>query len=223
MRSMVKGVGLYHLLRGKSGDTTSLLKSIRNHVTATKQTSKSPPVRATMVSTNTNDNVVVLVEEWATSREYDACMAEDNYSKLQQSLQALVSEPPTIEYFPEVLHICCQQEEAADKEKLRRTSNVNIGILVQQKTSSAENGGKLRDAQREAYERQMTMEPGCTCCIILANSEMDPSQVRIIELWRTLQDFSFHESSDWHALGEEKVVPLVVDMDCDFCTGIRLL
>ena len=43
-----------------------------------------------------------------------------------------------------------------------------VGILVRQKTSSTLNGEKLRDAQKEAYERQMLHEPGCTCCIILA-------------------------------------------------------
>ena len=98
-------------------------------------------------------------------------------------------------------------------------STETIGILVRQKATSTINGAKLRDAQREAYERQMTKEPNCTCCIILANSERDDTQVRIIELWKTMKDFCYHEGSEWHAQGEEKVVPLVIDMDCDFVRG----
>ena len=35
-----------------------------------------------------------------------------------------------------------------------------VGILVRQKTSSTLNGEKLRDAQKEAYERQMLHETG---------------------------------------------------------------
>lgn len=68
----------------------------------------------------------------------------------------------------------------------------------------------------------MKHEPNCTCCIILADSQQDPSQVRIIELWKTWEDFDYHENSEWHAKGEEKVIPLVIDMDCDFVFGKRI-
>ena len=67
------------------------------------------------------------------------------------------------------------------------------------------------------------MKPGCTCCIILAKSQQDDAQVRIIELWKTMNDFYFHENSECHELGEEKVVPLVIDMDCAFVKGYQLL
>ena len=38
-----------------------------------------------------------------------------------------------------------------------------------------------------------------------------------------MNDFYFHEHSEWHELGEEKVVPLVIDMDCAFVKGYQLL
>lgn len=152
-----------------------------------------------------------------TSTDFDTYNEKKIGREFEKLVAPLASEPTTREYFPEALHIHKGSESLSSKD---------VGILARQRTSSPSNGGKLRDAQREAYERQMTFEPGCTCCIMLANSSSDDnvaSQVRIIELWETMKDFYFHESSDWHAKGEEKVVPLVVNMDCDFVDGVRLL
>ena len=148
------------------------------------------------------------MEEWVSEVDYDNSFTGIN--ELTTELGQIVSSQTT-EYFPEALHIA--NTAAIDP------STETVSILVRQKTSSTQNGGKLRDAQREAYERQITKEANCTCCIILAGSQADNTQVRIIDLWKTMNDFYFHETSEWHARGEEKVVSLVIDMDCDFVKG----
>uniref|UniRef100_A0A7S2UUI6 ABM domain-containing protein n=1 Tax=Fibrocapsa japonica TaxID=94617 RepID=A0A7S2UUI6_9STRA len=204
-RSMIRGVGVLRTMVGKDGDASNAItKHIQDHVAATSSLSEGKPVRATMVTTG---NKVVFVQEWNTITDHQV-YSEQIGNDLDNCVQTLVQDPPTCEFFPEALHI------------FQGSSSDDIGILVRQSTSSSENGAKLRDVQKAAYERQMGFEPGCTCCIILANGS---DTVRIIELWKTMQDFSFHESSEWHAQGEEHVVPLVTDMDCDFVKGSRLL
>jgi quinol monooxygenase YgiN len=218
---MIRGVGLYRSYSGKDAKAAALLKKIaRDHVEKSYHLLSPPsavPVRATLVTEGTR---VVLVEEWENKNGYN------EYAGMSHAIDEAVkphicsatsrstdgSMPAKTEFFPEALHIC----------KPMPADDPTIGILVRQKTACDENGRKLRDVQREAYERQMGLEPGCTCCIILASSEEDMSQVRIIELWKTEDDFYFHETSDWHANGEEKVVPLVVDMDCDWVKGYQL-
>ncbi|CAB9506238.1 expressed unknown protein [Seminavis robusta] len=237
-KPMVQGVAVFHEFLAKGRADTELVTGAledRVHHLAPQATSVETassttgsrasdgflPVRATLVQC---DNRIVLVEEWESAHDYELWYEAREGCNTNQEIRHLLAAAPTTEYFPEALHI--RQDSAANrssKNHEERTDN-NIGILVRQKTASAENGAKLRNAQREAYERQMPLEnPGCTCCIILANSKQDPSQVRIIELWKSMQDFHVHETSDWHATGEEKVVPLVVDMDCDFVTGNIIL
>eukprot|EP00617_Octactis_speculum_P011784 CAMPEP_0185788448 /NCGR_PEP_ID=MMETSP1174-20130828/146093_1 /TAXON_ID=35687 /ORGANISM="Dictyocha speculum, Strain CCMP1381" /LENGTH=204 /DNA_ID=CAMNT_0028482137 /DNA_START=18 /DNA_END=632 /DNA_ORIENTATION=+ len=203
---MTQGVGILRKLHGQ--DTAAISNAVTEFALYIAKNSNSPPVRVTMVSTNYE---VVLVEEWITLSDYSKYELENPDRKLENFAAPLVSKPPTTEFFPISLHISKGDKNPGD-----------IGILVRQKSSGEKNGRKLRDAQREAYERQMALEPGCTCCIILAGSSDDISQVRIIELWRTMNDFYVHENSEWHARGEEKVVPLVIDMDCDFCRGTRI-
>ena len=202
--SMTQGVGLYRTLVAKNpACVSSILRTIQGHISAPALSEGGPPPkRATVVTVGTK---VVLVEEWDSKKDFDGAAKW----KVEDAL--VLSQ--TSEYFPEALHISNPIDPATE----------TVGILVRQKTSSTENGGKLRDAQREAYERQMTKEPGCTGCIILAGSSEDDTQVRIVELWKTMNDFYFHETSDWHAKGEEKVVPLVIDMDCDFVKGWQLI
>lgn len=209
---MIRGVGLYRSLQGKSD---AAAKSIEDAIAQHVQAAMIPPLRATMVMTK---NRVVLVEEWTSQQDYDAYVqgqARDDASSLDQKVAPYISEPPTREFFPHALHIRKPLEDDSTSK--------NIGMLVRQATNSPENAVQLRAAQREAYERQMGLEPGCTCCIILSESREAPHQIRIIELWRTMEDLDFHENSEWHAQGEEKVVPLVRDMDCDFVDGRRLL
>lgn len=211
---MIRGVGLYRSMHGKNTQTAQAIKDIVSaHVTQT-----SSLARATMV---VHGNHVVFVEEWESLQDFNNAVGENTSSEnknLPAKLAPLLQEPMVEEFFPHALHIHKPLEQGA-----YQISQHDIGILVRQATSSPENGEKLRDAQREAYERQMGKEPGCTCCIILSGSMDAPHQVRIIELWKTMQDFDFHETSPWHAQGEEKVVPLVTDMDCDFVQGKRLL
>mmetsp|Transcript_20077 Transcript_20077/g.58076 ORF Transcript_20077/g.58076 Transcript_20077/m.58076 type:complete len:233 (-) Transcript_20077:115-813(-) len=208
--NMIRGVGVFRTMQGKDRTAAKeISKVIKDHVAGIAMSPVvAPPVRVTMV---TESEKVVLVEEWETSTDYSSYL-EHGGDEVNDRISMLLSEPPTAEFFPEALHIFKDEMNPRD-----------VGILVRQKTSSKENGAKLRDAQREAYERQMKFEPGCTCCIILAGSIEDTSQVRIIELWKTMQDFYFHESSEWHSKGEEKVVPLVIDMDCDFVDGSRII
>lgn len=204
---MIRGVGLFRRMVAKdSGATKKLIEMIAGNIH-----SSAAATRATLVSTG---NEIVIVEEWESQEAFDHRSSSLNQEEIETTIASYCSTLPTREFFPEALHIC-RPTTPVDKQ--------TIGILVRQRTSSETNGYKLRDAQRENYERQMTKEPGCTCCIILAGSSQDNSQVRIIELWDTMNDFYFHESSEWHALGEEKVVPLVVDMDCDFVKGMQLL
>lgn len=203
---MIRGVGLFRSIEGKDQQAAKAIQeTVSDHVKKTK------PLRATMV---VDKKRVVLVEEWSFQQEFDTYTKEKHQDSLDHRLADLVSEPPTREFFPHALHIRKPLDESV--------ADPDIGILVRQATGSPGNGEKLRDAQREAYERQMPLEPGCTCCIILSGSSIAPHQVRIIELWKTMQDFEFHENSDWHAQGEANVVPLVKDMDCDFVDGRRL-
>ena len=203
---MIRGVGVLRTMRGKdSGAAEAISKLAIDHVAAASKLASGAPARATMVKDS--NNIVVLVEEWLTLEEHNLYTEKDELEKL---VAPLVSEPPTCEFFPEALHIC----------KGTPSDTTDVGILVRQKTNSMEDGIKLRDVQKAAYERQMQFEPGCTCCIILGN---DSEQVKIIELWKTMQDFYFHENSEWHAQGEAKVVPLVIDMDCDFIDGTRII
>lgn len=168
---MIRGVGLYRAYQGKNAKAAVELEQLaRNHVTKSYSSllsADASPVRATLVLEGNN---VVLVEEWSKRSDYDAYAGVTH--NIDEAATPLVSVPAKKEFFAEALHIC------------KATADPTIGILVRQKTSCDDNGGRLRDAQREAYERQMGLEPGCTCCIILANSEMDKSQVRIIELWK---------------------------------------
>ena len=207
---MISGVGLYRSYRGKNSRAAARIAQLaRDHVEKSYKSlspSRAAPVRATLVTEGSN---VVLVEEWESRDDYNEYT--DMNHAVDDAVRAHISTPAKTEFFPEALHIH------------KATTDSTVGILVRQKTACIVNGGKLRDVQRNAYERQMELEPGCTCCIILANSEVDRSQVRIIELWKTEDDFYFHETSEWHAKGEEKVVPLVVDMDCDWVTGHQLL
>lgn len=200
---MTRGVGLYRTFVAKSATSVApILRLVKEHCEA------SPvPKRATVVA---GDTKVVLVEEWDTAQEYEAGSQSRDSSALEKS--DLVASHST-EYFPEALHI----------SKPTDASTETLGILVRQKAANTGKGGQLRDAQREAYERQMVKEPGCTGCIILAGSKQDDSQVRIIEIWKTMDDFHFHEKSDWHAQGEAKVVPLVVDMDCGLVKAWQLI
>ena len=173
-----------------------------------------PPRRSTLA---VDEKRLVVVDEWESDSEYESHQRADDggcFWNENKRLHELLLEPPTVEYYPEAWHI----------SKPRRRDEETIGILVRQRAASAEDGAALRDAQREAYERQMPREPGCTCCIILGpDVDVGAGQVRIIELWKTMDDFAFHENSEWHARGEEKVVPLVIDMDCDFVRGYQLL
>ena len=213
MTTMIRGVGMYRSMQGKNAQAAQAIQdAVSAHVQQVAAT--SPLARATVVM---DGNHVVLVEEWESLQEYQQAVKSLGVN-LQAKLAPLVKEPLVEEFFPHALHIHKPLEPGAYDG-----SRNDIGILVRQATSSPTNGEKLRDAQREAYERQMGKEPGCTCCIILSGSTNALHQVRIIELWKTMQDFYFHESSEWHARGEEKVVPLVTDMDCDFVQGKRLL
>mmetsp|Transcript_26427 Transcript_26427/g.45572 ORF Transcript_26427/g.45572 Transcript_26427/m.45572 type:complete len:236 (+) Transcript_26427:46-753(+) len=205
--TMISGVGVLTSMRvANSVSRDNLLSIVGQHVESTAKRTSGAPVRATVVSEGSR---VVLVEEWTSKDEYEAYTESNMGNELESQAASLISESSTSEFFPEVLHIFqgdCTPED--------------IGILVRQNTANPANGALLRDVQRAAYERQMGFEPGCTCCIILADGS---SEVKIIELWKTMDDFIFHESSEWHAQGEEKVVPLVTDMDCDFVRGKRLL
>ena len=223
-RPMVCGVGLYHKITTKNKRSIpTLMQTINEYYTYQSDNAKgddkassSNIKRITVVSV---DNQIVVVEEWNAKEDYDIDQKRKQEKKQNNTTLADIlaansmDSSHTIEYFPEIYHI---NNPIDSKTK-------TIGILVRQKTSSSKNGSKLRDAQKEAYERQMLYEPGCTCCIICANSSQDCSQVRIIELWKTINDFYFHENSEWHELGEEKVIPLVIDMDCDFVDGYQLL
>jgi len=214
-KMMIQGVGVFRRFRPQRGNNKELSSQIHDFVINIAAMSSAPPRRATMVYSRRE---VVLVEEWSHAEKYSVYEeTEQNGQRLAGKVQQFLSEPPTVEYFPEALHIYQGQDHHDTNNK------ADIGILVRQKTNSPQNGAQLRDAQKEAYERQMKFEPRCTCCIILAGSSLDTSQVRIIELWKTMQDFDFHESSEWHDLGEEKVVPLVIDMDCDFVEGKRII
>ena len=230
-QKMIQGVGVFRHFRlkpPKEADNiakTKVVPMIVNAIQAAAAQEEPPsyaPKRATIVYTTTgrHHQEIALVEEWENEAKYlkhEQASEEDKDQRLGQQLADYLLEPPTSEYFPDALHIYQGIEKNNNKE-----ATDNIGILVRQNTQSHVNGMKLRDSQREAYERQMKYEPGCTCCIILSNSKKCESQVRIIELWKTMDDFEFHESSEWHALGETKVVPLVTDMDCDFCYGQRI-
>ena len=212
---MTRGVGLYRKIVAKSSSAVrNLLRTLQDHYTkgtATASPSQSMIKRVTVASVGKE---VIIVEEWDSKADYDES-APTSIDALSQAIDksgvAITSH--TTEYFPESYHLSNPIDSTTE----------TVGILVRQKTSSTANGEKLRDAQKEAYERQMLHEPGCTCCIILAKSQQDDTQVRIIELWKTMNDFYFHENSEWHELGEEKVVPLVKDMDCDFVKGYQLL